>query len=71
MEETLDWKSVESSNVEKVAHDGNHLYVSFRSGTYRYHHVPAEIYEALLDAPSPGRFVRSNVVPGYDCERVE
>jgi hypothetical protein len=71
--DNLDWKSVTSSNVERVAYDeeGGHLYVSFRSGTYRYHHVPREVYEQLLEAPSPGRLMRSNVVPAYDCERIE
>lgn len=68
--EDLEWKGVTSSNVKQVAHDGSHLYVEFRSGVYCYHHVPRDVFDALLESPSAGRFVRSEVIPSYDAERI-
>lgn len=68
--DALDWKKVESSNVQEAAWNNDTLYVKFRSGTYRYHGVPEGEFDRLLEAGSAGRFVRSEIVPRYDALRV-
>ena len=56
---TTDWVPVVSSNLLRVryfASDG-WLDIDFDSGgTYRYYDVPLEVYQALLAAPSKGRY---------------
>jgi KTSC domain len=57
--------AVESTTLATVGYDKTHklLLLAFRSrATYQYFGVPAELHQALLDAPSKGsyfnRFVR-------------
>jgi hypothetical protein len=38
--------------------------------TYDYRDVPSVLFEALLDAPSKGRFVNARVKPYYAYVRV-
>ena len=38
--------------------------------TYDYRHVPSDVFEGLLDAPSKGRFVNWQVKPYYPYIRV-
>ena len=46
------------------------LDVWYRGGAcYSYLGVPAEAYEALLDAPSVGGFVNAHIKPWYPCRR--
>jgi len=47
------------------------LEIEFRSGAvYHYADVPADLYGALLDAPSRGRFFHSRIRNVFRCHRV-
>lgn len=55
---------VESSSLTSVGYDATSgtLEIEFRSGrTYRYFQVPCSIHEALMAAPSKGRFFAAQV----------
>jgi KTSC domain len=55
---------VQSSVMTKVDYDGDsaELDITFTSGkTYRYLHVPLEIYVDLLDAESKGAYFNDNI----------
>lgn len=52
----LNWTNVESSNIEALAHDGENLFVRFRSGkVYQYSEVEIECFSRLTAADSVGR----------------
>lgn len=54
-----------SSNVEAVGYADGTLAVRFKSGTaYRYRGVPPELFEALMQAESKGKFIAARVVRG-------
>lgn len=53
-----------SSNVASVGYDAGSqtLEVKFHDGgTYQYHQVPATTHEALMKAPSTGKYIQANV----------
>ena len=57
---------VSSSNIQEVSYDdsAHRLVVTFVSGsTYEYPNATERLYQEFLDAPSKGRFLRSNVIP--------
>lgn len=57
-------RSVESSTLTAVAYDNYNqmLQLRFRDGSiYSYSRVPADIYEALLIAPSKGKYFNSRI----------
>lgn len=55
---------VESSHIAALDYDGKTLEVDFRNGTrYRYTDVDPEIYQALLDSPSKGSYLRNVIKP--------
>lgn len=63
---------VESSIVDQVGHDPdtNLLRVRFHSGkTYDYADVPADIADAVIDAPSVGTTLGQLVLPHYPYRR--
>jgi hypothetical protein len=46
------------------------LHVTFRSGAaYSYFHVPRAVYDALLGAPSKGRFFNAEIAPRFPFAR--
>lgn len=58
-------QAVNSSNVSSIGYDMNteELDIEFSSGkTYAYADVPYDTYQALLNAPSIGKFVRANII---------
>ena len=64
-------EEVVSSNLKSVGYDpkGQVLEMEFQNGRiYQYHQVPREEYEALMAAPSLGRYFLDNIreVYGYD-----
>lgn len=62
---------VQSSNVVAVGYENGTLAVEFTSGSiYEYANVPQQVYEALLAAPSKGRFLRESVYGKYGYRRV-
>lgn len=59
------WVDVQSSNLKRVKYFMDTLYVEFHSGAiYRYHEVPAYVYEALLKADSIGKFFNKIIKKG-------
>jgi hypothetical protein len=65
MQQLLTWESVESSNIESLAHDANAMYVRFKGGAiYQYENVSRETYESVRDADSVGgafhKLIKSN-----------
>jgi hypothetical protein len=50
----------------KYDDDAGELDITFTSGkTYRYLHVPVEIYDGLLDAESKGEFFNHNIKDAF------
>ncbi len=48
----LEWQEIgwDSSNIERIAHDGQKLYVEFKTGSgYYYEYVPYEIFVRILN----------------------
>ena len=66
--------SVLSSSIAAVGYDGSErvLFVRFREGMrlYRYRGVPLPTFQALLEAPSKGRFLAGEIRDRYPYERV-
>jgi hypothetical protein len=64
---------VQSSVMTFVKYDDDtgELDITFTSGkTYRYLHVPLEIYDGLLDAGSKGTFFNENIKDSFVCSEV-
>lgn len=64
---------IKSAVLKSIAYDSrrNILEIEFRSGhIYRYSDVPRSVYEALLAAPSKGRFFDSKIRERYKTKRV-
>lgn len=64
---------VESSNLEAVGYDEENslLFIRFqKGGVYVYFKVPRNIYEALMAAPSKGRFFHQAIRGKYDYMRL-
>lgn len=59
---------VESEMLERVAYEKGVLYATFREEhrTYAYFGVPADVFIALLNAESRGRFFQRHVIGKYD-----
>lgn len=52
----MDFRSVESSNIDALGHENDTLGVKFKNGTeYHYRDVPAWIFDQLVEAASVGR----------------
>ena len=52
----MNWHTVESSNVDALAYDGEYFYTRFKSGAvYRYENVTDTIFKEILGAASVGR----------------
>jgi lysyl-tRNA synthetase class 2 len=69
----MTWMTVESKVFTAVAYDaaGQSLYLRFSSGdVYRYFKVPAELYRALLDADSKGRFFLAQIRDRFRFRRL-
>jgi hypothetical protein len=62
--EVTQYHSIESSTLTMIAYDSDHqvLWLQFRDGNiYSYCGIPPEIYDALLSAPSKGRYFNSKI----------
>lgn len=63
---------VESTNIDRLGHDGKDLFVAFKSGAlYRYPGVPKKVYDSGLMAPSAGRWFRDQVVGKFKHVRLD
>ena len=64
--------SISSSAIRHVRYDSGkrELHVVFRdSGDYTYFDVPAEKYQALRHAESPGKYLNQQIKGRYRCAR--
>lgn len=62
---------VQSSNLHEVGFENGVLEIKFHSGgIYQYFDVPAHIHQALMTAPSKGRFFVENIRGVYRYARV-
>ena len=70
----MDYVPVSSTSIEMVGFDPETLTlgVSFRSGAeYHYYNVPADVFEGLRTAASPGNYLDAYVKKaGYGYARV-
>lgn len=65
---------VESSNVEEIGYDEENQIMNVRyknNSLYCYKGVPQNEYDALLYAPSVGKYLHSNIKGVYPYERIE
>lgn len=57
---------VSSSNLASVGYQDGILEVAFKSGSvYQYTGVPESVYEALMSAPSHGKFFAAFIRNNY------
>lgn len=63
---------VVSSNLKAVGYDplSHELRIQFDSGTWIYPNVPQQIFDALMQAPSKGKFLHSAIKPRYPGTKV-
>lgn len=65
-------KAVTSSNIDAVGHDGDALYVRFKSGgTWRYPTANQGHMEAMVAADSPGGYFHRTIKAAHKGERVD
>lgn len=65
--------SVDSSLLEKVAYDPDNflLRATFKDGTeYEYDGVLQEVFDALMEADSQGKFFYSNIRKSYPYTKI-
>ena len=65
-------QAVQSSNLEAVGYDPatRTLRVKFKTGTYEYTGVPANVYNALVNASSVGTYLSANIKGKYPYAKV-
>ena len=64
--------AVSSSNVQAIGYDNGTLHVEFKSGAvHAYYDVPAEVFEALADAPSIGKHYAAYIRGQFRSEKLE
>lgn len=62
---------VSSSNLASVGYQNGILEVAFKSGSvYQYTGVPESVYEALMSAPSHGKFFAAFIRNNYPYRQV-
>ena len=64
-------KLVYSSNLSSVGYENGVLEIHFHSGgIYQYDNVPRSVYEALLAAPSKGKYFHKHIKDNYRPTRL-
>lgn len=63
----INLEEVVSSNIKKIGFDPeeNKLYIQYTSGIYVYDNVSKDLFEALKQAESKGKFVSENIKGKY------
>lgn len=64
----MEWITVQSSNVSLVAHEAGNMYVMFKGdgAVYKYADVPAESFNAVLEAQSVGSHLNQEIQPKHE-----
>lgn len=66
-------EQVFSSNIASIGYDASSetLEIEFQDGyVYQYYNIPQGIYDALMAAPSKGRFLHSQIKDRFPFSRV-
>lgn len=69
----MDRRVVQSSNIASVGFDeaSSTLEVEFNNGAiYQYFNVPQQIFELMMEAPSKGVFLNTNIKNAFPFSRV-
>lgn len=75
-----DWLDVSfSSNIQAIAYNpqAQQLYIKFKDKTgataraYRYDAVPSDVFQALLAAPSKGKYFAAQIKGAYQSVRID
>ena len=62
---------VQSSTLQSIGFENGVLEIQFHNGgLYQYFDVPAQIHQALISAPSKGKFFAQNIRGVYRYARV-
>lgn len=64
---------VVSSNLASIGYENGILEIEFKSGSvYQYSGVPVFVYEALMSAPSHGKYFSAHIRDNsnYPCHRI-
>ena len=68
----MSWVSVDSSNIDKIKHENNNLYVLFSNGSiYEYIDVPHNIYQNMLTSQSKGKYLHQYIKGIYQYSKLE
>ena len=71
VESDMEKREVESSVIGAVGHS-RVLEIEFESGRiYQYFHVPKNIYTAMLNAPSKGKYFNANIRGKFPYQEIE
>lgn len=64
-------RALDSSHLESAAYSNGTLEVAFKDGSrYRYFNVPPHIAAHLMDADSPGAYLKSTIIGYYRTQRL-
>lgn len=62
---------VTSSNIDALGHDGERLFIRFKSGiTYAYDEVPRHHFDAMPKSESVGQYFHRYIKNAYRYERL-
>ena len=63
-QKSIAMKSIKSSQIDSIGHDGNTLAVKFKNGgTYHYHGVSATQFSDMQKAESIGGYLHKHIKP--------
>lgn len=57
----MQFRPIQSSVIHSVGHNGLKFQVQFKSGAIYEYDLPVKHYEAMLAAPSAGKYFRDHV----------
>lgn len=65
-------KPVKSSNIKSIGFDNGTLEIEFHSGgIYKYSSVGEEIYKAMVESDSIGKYFHQYIKGQFTCKKVE
>ena len=69
----MDRIPVVSSNLASIGYEDGILEIEFKThSVYQYRNVPPSVYEALMSAPSHGKYFSAHIRDNsnYPCKRI-
>jgi len=67
---SVDFTVTDSSNIIRIQASPDLLVTFKNNSVYKYQDVPQTLIEAFLEAPSKGQFLRSQIIPVYQAEKL-